>query len=322
MVTTRRQILRLTAAAGAALATTRLTAATAKWPTRPIEVIIPFAPGDTDNMLRAHCDRLIEVLGQPAVMNFKPGAAGGLGASLVAQARPDGYTLVGTSQSSLVVVPLANKDISYTTESFAPVAALTEGGLMLLVNAKSPWKTLADLVAHSKQAPGTVTYGSSGMRGITHILAEMLAHEAEVDWNHVPMAGSTPAIVQLLGGHVDMASAAIAPALAHIQSGALRPLAVFNGKRLKSLPEVPTVAELGYSIQSPVIYGLSAPAGTPRPVIDTLYQALRKITDEQATAIDRNLATFGAQVNLMGPDEYGAFLQQQKALFAKGIAAL
>ena len=221
---TRRHALQLLAT-GAALAGGRALAqssqasqasqAVTAYPSRPIEIIIPFAPGDTDNMLRAHSDRLVEMLKQPAVMNFKPGAAGGLGATLVSQAKADGYTLVGTSQSSIVVVPLANKDIQYTTESFAPVAALTEGGLMLLVNAKSPWKSLADVIARARQAPGTVTYGSSGMRGITHILAEMLAREAGVSWNHVPMAGSTPAIVQLLGGHTDMASSAIAPALAH-----------------------------------------------------------------------------------------------------------
>jgi len=319
---TRRHVLQLLAA-GAALSGSRAMAqAGATYPSRPVEIIIPFAPGDTDNMLRAHSDRLIEVLKHPAVMNFKPGAAGALGATLVTQARPDGYTLVGTSQSSIVVVPLANRDIQYTTESFAAVAALTEGGLMLLVNAKSPWKSLGDLVAHSKQAPGTVTYGSSGMRGITHLLAEMLAREAGVSWNHVPMAGSTPAIVQLLGGHTDMASSAIAPALAHIQSGALRPLVLFNSRRLKALPDTPTAVELGYRTESPVLYGLSAPKGTPRPVIDTLFDGLRRITDRHGAAIEKNLSTFGAQVNLLGPDEYSAFLQQQKAMFATGVANL
>ncbi len=319
---TRRHTLQMLAA-GAALASTRAMAqASTKWPSRQIEVIIPFSPGDTDNMLRAHTDRLIEPLGQPAVMNFKPGAAGALGATLVSQAKPDGYTLVGTSQSSVVVVPLANKDIQYTTESFAPVAALTEGGLMLLVNAKSPWKTFDDLVAHSRKAPGTVTYGSSGMRGITHILAAMLAREAGVSWNHIPMGGSTPAIVQLLGGHTDMASSAIAPALAHIQSGALRPLAVFNSRRLNVLPDTPTAVELGYKVESPILYGLLAPKGTPRPVVDKLYDGLRRITTQQEAALQKNLSTFGAQVNLLGPDEYSAFLQQQKALFAAGVSAL
>ena len=325
---TRRHALQLLAT-GAALAGGRALAqssqasqAVTAYPSRPIEIIIPFAPGDTDNMLRAHSDRLVEMLKQPAVMNFKPGAAGGLGATLVSQAKADGYTLVGTSQSSIVVVPLANKDIQYTTESFAPVAALTEGGLMLLVNAKSPWKSLADVIAHARQAPGTVTYGSSGMRGITHILAEMLAREAGVSWNHVPMAGSTPAIVQLLGGHTDMASSAIAPALAHIQSGALRPLVLFNSRRLKVLPDTPTAVELGFRTESPVLYGLSAPKGTPRPVRDTLFDGLRRVTDRHGPAIEKTLSTFGAQINLLGPDEYSAFLQQQKAMFASGITNL
>lgn len=319
---TRRQALQWLGAS-AALASSHLSAqGSTNWPTRPIEVIIPFAPGDTDNMVRAHVDRLHEVLRQPAIMTFKPGAAGALGATLIAKGKPDGYSLLGTSQSSVVVVPLANKDIHYTTEDFAPVASLTEGGLMLLVNAKSPWQSLEELVAHSKQAPGTVTYGSSGMRGITHILAEMLAREAGVDWNHVPMAGSTPAIVQLLGGHTDMASSAIAPALPHIVSGALRPLVVFNSKRLKSMPETPTAIELGYRTESPILYGLLAPKSTPRPVVDTLFDALKQITDQHAPAIEKNLETFGAQINLLGPDEYGRFLQQQKAMFAAGIAEL
>ncbi|MBC7437552.1 MAG: tripartite tricarboxylate transporter substrate binding protein, partial [Bdellovibrionales bacterium] len=249
-----------------------------KFPSKPIQLVIPFAPGDTDNMLRPITDKMGEFLNQPLVMNYKPGAGGGVGAGQVAASKPDGYTLVGSSPGSIVVVPLANKDINYTTDSFTPVAALSEGVMMLVVPSSSPWKSVKDIVDHSRANPGKLTFSSSGNMGITHLLAEIFAKDAGVKLNHIPYAGSAPAITALLGGHVEMASTAIAPAQAHIKAGTLRPLAVFGDKRVKSYPDVPTLKELGYKVGSPTLYGLSAPKGTPREVVDALYAAAKKAT--------------------------------------------
>ena len=151
-----------------------------EFPAKPVQVVIPFAPGDTDNMLRPFIDKMGEFLGQPVLMIYKAGAGGGIGASQVAASKPDGYTLVGTSQGSIVVVPTFNKEIKYSTDSFAPVASLSEGGFMLLVSANSPWKNLQDLVDYSKKNPGKIHYTTSGARGVTHLLAEIFADEAGV----------------------------------------------------------------------------------------------------------------------------------------------
>ena len=292
------------------------------FPVRPIQLVIPFAPGDTDNMLRPFVERMAEFLKQPMVLNYKPGAGGGIGAGFVATSKPDGYTLVGSSPGSIVVVPLANKEMRYTPESFTPVAALAEGGLMLVVASTAPWKNMKELVEHSKKNAGKVTFSSSGALGITHLLAEALGKEAGVSWSHIPFQGSAPAITAVLGGHVAMASTAIAPAQAHIKAGTLRPLAVFGDNRLKAYPEVPTLKELGYNVGSPTLYGISAPAGTPREVIDALQSAAKRTVEKYGDAIASNLAVSGAEVKLLGADEYAAYLQRQNQLFSEAIKSL
>lgn len=293
-----------------------------QFPSKPIQLVIPFAPGDTDQMLRPFVDKMGEFLGQPVVMNYKPGAGGGVGAASVAASPPDGYTIVGSSPGSLVVVPLANKEMKYTTESFQPVAALSEGGLMLVVPAASPYKTIKDLVEQAKKAPGKVTFTSSGALGITHLLAEIFAQDAGIKMSHIPYQGSAPAITALLGGHVEMASTAIAPAQAHIKAGTLRPLAVFSDKRLKAYPDVPTLREMGYKLGAPTLYGILAPKDTPKEVVDALHGAARKVVEKYGDPIAQTLATMGAEVKLLGPEEYGAYLKGQAQLFSAGIKTL
>ena len=187
-----------------------------KFPTKPIQVIIPFQPGDTDNLLRPFVERMGEFLGQSLSLVYKPGAAGAVGAGFVATSKPDGYVLVGTSHSSIAVVPLTNKQVSYSLDSFEPIASLVESGSLLVVLSSSPWMTFKDLIDASKKAPGKITYTSSGTFGTNHLIPEGLAKEAGVKWNHIPSQGSGPAITATLGGHVNMASTAVAPAPPHL----------------------------------------------------------------------------------------------------------
>ena len=293
-----------------------------KFPDHAIKLVIPFAPGDTDAMLRPFADKMGEFLGQPVVLDYKPGAGGGVGAGMVATSKPDGYTLVGTTPGSIVVVPLANKDIKYTPESFTPIASLAEGGLLLVVNASAPWKSIKEVVDHSKKQPGEVTFSSSGVMGITHLLAEIFAKEAGVSWRHIPFQGSGPAITALLGGHVAMAASAIAPVQAHVKAGTLRPLAVFGDTRLKSFPDVPTLKELGYKVGSPTLYGISAPKGTPPEVVEAIWNAAKKVMEKYGSEITASLAVLGAEPRLLGPAEYAAYLRNQNQLFSAGIKAL
>lgn len=294
----------------------------AAYPARPVQLIIPFSPGDTDQMLRPITEKMGQYLGQPIVMNYKPGAGGGIGAAYTASAAADGYTLVGSSPGALVVVPLANKEIKYTTDSFAPVAAISLGGMMIVVPGKSKYKTLADVVADARARPDGIAYGTSGAMGISHLLGETFASEAKIKLRHIPFQGSTPAVTALLGGHTDIAVSAVGPAQAHIQSGGLRPLAVFSSKRLAAYPDVPTLRELGYDVGSPTIYGLMAPKDTPPQVIDTLYQAARKVVAEQGDEVNKTLGTIGAEISVLGPREYGAYLQEQRALFSRAIGLI
>ncbi|MNQ39773.1 Tripartite tricarboxylate transporter family receptor [compost metagenome] len=292
------------------------------YPDRPVQLVIPFSPGDTDRMLRPITEKMGQYMGHPLVMNYKPGAGGGIGAAFTAAAAPDGYTLVGSSPGSLVVVPLANKEVTYTTDSFAPVAGISLGGMMIVAPSKSRYKTLADVVADAKARPDAIAYGTSGAMGISHLLGELFASEAKITLRHIPFKGSTPAVTALLGGHTDIAVSAVGPAQAHIDAGGLRPLAVFSDKRLVAYPDVPTVRELGYDVGSPTIYGLMAPKDTPPQVIDALYQAARKVVAEHGAEVEKTLATLGAEVSVMDPKEYGAYLQQQRALFSRGVGLI
>lgn len=292
------------------------------FPDKPIQLVIPFAPGDTDQMLRPIVDKMGEFLGQSIVMNYKPGAGGGVGAGAVAASKADGYTIVGSSPGSLVVVPLANKEMKYSTESFQPIAALTEGGLMLVVPAASPYKNVKDIVEAAKKAPGKITFTSSGAMGITHLLTEIFSQEAGITLSHIPYQGSAPAITALLGGHVELASTAIAPAQAHIKAGTLRPLAVFGDKRLKAYPDVPTLKEMGYQLGSPTLYGILAPKDTPKEVVNAIHNAARKVVEKYGPEVAQTLAVMGAEVNLLGPEEYAAYLKSQKQIFSEGIKTL
>jgi tripartite-type tricarboxylate transporter receptor subunit TctC len=319
----KKRLVILAAAVAGLMALAALPARAAdNFPNKPIQLVIPFAPGDTDSMLRPFVDKMAEFLGQPVVLNYKPGAGGGVGAGFVANSKPDGYTLVGTTPGSIVVVPLANKDVKYTPESFMPIASMSEGGMMLVVNSSSPWKSIKELVEYSKKNPEAITFSSSGAMGITHLLAEIFANEANVKWRHIPYQGSGPAITALLGGHVAMATTAIAPAAAHMMAGTLRPLALFGDKRLKAFPDVPTLKELGYSVGSPTLYGISAPKGTPREVVDAIFAAAKKVNDKYGDSIAGSLAVLGAETRLLGPDDYAAYLQSQKKLFGAGIKAI
>jgi tripartite-type tricarboxylate transporter receptor subunit TctC len=293
-----------------------------KFPNKPIQVIIPFQPGDTDNLLRPFVEKMGEFLGQPVSLVYKPGAAGAVGAGFVAASKPDGYVMVGTSQSSIVVVPLTNKDVGYTLESFAPVAALVASDSLLVVQSSSPWKTLKDLVEDSKKSPGKITYTSSGTFGVNHLIPEALCKEAGIKWTHIPSQGSGPAITAVLGGHVNMASTAIAPALPHIQAGTLRPLAVFGVNRLKAFPDVPTLKELGYNISSPGYYGISAPKGTPKEVVNAIYAAAKKAVEKYNDQIATRLASLGVEIKLLGPEEYAVYLKSQNDLFSGVLKTL
>ncbi len=293
-----------------------------KYPTRPIQVVIGFQPGDTDNALRPFIEKMPEYLGQPMSFVYKPGAAGSVGAGFVAAAKPDGYTMVGTSQSSIAVVPLTQKGLSYTWESFAPICFFVDVPYLLAVNSNSPWKTIKDFVAAAKKEPGKLSYSSSGTFGLPHICGEMFAKAAGIKLNYIPSQGTTPAVTAVLGGHVDAVSSPSTPSMPHLKSGALRALAVFGRERVKYLPDVPTFSEMGYPVIVDIIVGLLAPKGTPKEAIDTLNLAAKKaIENHKAFIVDR-LDKIGLTLHYAGPVEYAAALKHNHEMFSEVLKDL
>jgi len=299
-------------------------AAEKKFPTKPITVIIPFQPGDTDNNLRPFTDKMAQYLGQPLNFVYKPGASGSIGAGYVGKvAEPDGYTLVGSQQSSLVLVPLTQKGVPYTWKDFAPVCGLAGGYNVIAVQSKARWKNIQEFLAEAKQNPGKISYSSgSGALGITTLAAEAFFKEAGVKLNLIPAQGSGPAVVAILGGHTDAVSSQITPAFPHIQAGTLRPLVVSTDKRVQALPDVPTSVELGYKVSVPSLYGLLAPKGTPKEVVEAIALAAKKAAEEHKAAIEASLSKSGMGIHYTGPEGFAQFLKSQNDYWTETIKKL
>ncbi len=294
-----------------------------KFPTKPITVVIPFQPGDTDNNLRPFTDKMGQYLGQPLNFVYKPGASGAVGAGFVSSSDPDGHTLVGSQQSCLVLVPLTQKGLKYNLSNFAPICGLAGGYNVIAVQPQARWKTIQELLAEAKANPGKISYVSgSGALGITTLIAEAFFKEAGVKLNLIPAQGSGPAVTAILGGHTDAVSSQITPAFPHIQAGALRPLVVFTDKRIPTLPNVPTAVEVGYNVSVPSWYGLLAPKATPKEIVDAIAQAAKKASEEHKAAIENSLSKSGMQLSYTGPEGFSNFLKSQNDYWTKTIKAL
>ena len=298
-------------------------AAEKKFPTKPINVIIPFQPGDTDNNLRPFTDKMVQYLGQPLNFVYKPGASGAVGAGFVASADPDGYTLVGSQQSSLVLVPLTQKGLTYSLKNFVPICGLAGGYNIIAVQTGARWKNIQELLGEAKKNPGKISYVSgSGALGITTLIAEAFFKAAGVKLNLIPAQGSGPAVTAILGGHTDAVSSQITPAFPHIQAGTLRPLVVSTDKRVQALPDVPTAVELGYKVSVPSLYGLLAPKGTPKQVVEAIALAAQKAAEEQRAAIEASLSKAGMLISYTGPEGFAQFLKSQDEYWTKTIKEL
>ncbi|RYY92421.1 MAG: tripartite tricarboxylate transporter substrate binding protein [Comamonadaceae bacterium] len=249
------------------------------WPARPIRMIIPSTPGGgTDFIGRQLSTKLAEMNGWSVVPDNRPGAGTALGLAEAARAKPDGYELVIAQSDNVSLIPLLMK-VSYDPlKDLTPVALAAVTPLIILVNENSPYKTLPELIQAAKAQPGRLTYGTSGTGGGVHIAMELLQLTAGCKMQHVPYKGSSPALADLMGGHLNFAGSSISSAATLIQSGKVRALAVTSAKRNASLPDVPAVAEFGYKDFNAVsFYGVMAPAGLPAPVVARLNADINKI---------------------------------------------
>ena len=249
------------------------------WPTRPITIIVPFPPGGaTDVLARAVASRLGPVLGQPIIIDYKPGAGATLGAAIAAKAPADGYTLLMGAVHHTIAANVY-KNLSYDFQKdFAPITVVGVLPNVLVVNANSQIYSVKELIAQAKKEPNKLSYGSNGNGTAQHLIATQFQMLTDTELLHVPYKGSAPLTTDLLGGQIDMSFDATASTLPHIKSGKLRALAVITPKRSVFLPQVPTLAEAGVSgINITTWFGLLAPAGTPKPIINKLHNALIKV---------------------------------------------
>jgi tripartite-type tricarboxylate transporter receptor subunit TctC len=271
--------------AGTALLPLGLSAAAQEaYPSRPIQMIVPFPPGgvaDVTGRPTAHV--MGKVLRQSVVVQNKPGAGGSVGAALAARAAPDGYTIL-MALSSISVLPVADRlqgrTPAYELDQFVPVALISADPTVLLVRADGPYRTLEDFVGAAKARPGTINYSSSGVYGTLHVAMEIFAEAAGIKLFHVPYQGGGPALGALLGAQVDALASGPSAAIGQLKAGKVRALAVWGDKRLASLPDVPSMKELGYDAVFYIWSGLFAPAATPQPVMTALRDAAKRTVED------------------------------------------
>jgi tripartite-type tricarboxylate transporter receptor subunit TctC len=242
------------------------------YPSKPVHVIVPFAPGGpADVVARVLGQDLSEAMGQPFVVENKVGAAGNIGTEMIAKAAPDGYTLGIVPLGNVAVNPSLFPSLNYKASDLQPVAMLATVENVLAVNAAVPAKTLKELIALAKQKPGTLSFASPGAGSQAHLAGELMALNADVQLIHVPYKGIGPAINDLAGGQVTMMFGAASAVQPHVKSGKLRALGVASLKRSAAMPELPTIAEQGMpGFEAVSWYALMAPAGTPKAVVDRL----------------------------------------------------
>ncbi len=248
----------------------------AAWPDQPIKLVIGFPPGGGGDLYgRAIANELGKHIGQTIVVENKGGAGGNIAAEQVAQARPDGYTLLLAMSGNLGSAPAVRKDLRYKVpDDFVLISQLVETPFGLMVSATSKIRTIQDYVAAAKS--GKLSYASTGTGGASQIVMEMVKQQAGLEILHVPYRGSGPVMTDLMGGLVDSFFAPYTPLMGQIQGGKLRLLAVSTDKRLPGLPEVPTLKEAGIDVVMTQWYGLAAPRGTPQPVIDQIQRAVQE----------------------------------------------
>ncbi|WP_137895602.1 tripartite tricarboxylate transporter substrate binding protein [Ramlibacter sp. 2FC] len=291
------------------------------WPSKPVTLVVTYPPGGgADTMARLIAPRLGEALGQPIVIENRPGAGGQIGAATVAKATPDGHTLM-LDASSFAVNPSLYPRLPYDSEkAFRPIGVIALFPNVLLVNAQVPAKNVAELTAAARARKDSVSFASSGNGSAQHLAGALFESAAKVDMVHVPYKGGGPALNDVIGGQVPVFFGNLASTLPHIQAGKLRALAVTAGKRSPILPEVPTLAEAG--VPGAEVYewnALFAPAGTPEAVIGQLSAALQKALD--APEVKARIAQLGGEIQKGGPDAARSFIHQQMALWARVVKA-
>ena len=292
------------------------------YPNRNITLVVPFPPGGSTSIVgRVVADKMSQLLGQSIVVDNRGGAGGTVGTRAVAKSEPDGYTLLAGYTGTLAISPSLYRDAGYDPrKDFEPIGSIGCAPSSLVVHPSFPVRSVAELVAYAKANPGKVNFGSAGVGTVGHITGEYFAHATGIQIVHIPYKGTGPALSDLLGGHIPMSFSPVATTAGNVKAGLLRGLAVTSVHRNTLLPDVPTMIEAGVpNFDASLCYGLVAPAGTPRPVIDRLNNALQSAlaSDE----VKKQLALDGTEVIPSTPEQYGVFIDKDEKKWSELVKA-
>jgi tripartite-type tricarboxylate transporter receptor subunit TctC len=313
----RKVLLPLAAAAALVHAT-----ATAAWPERPIRIVVPYAPGGfTDVVARLVGTKLAEKLAQPVVVENKPGASTMLGAEAVAHAPPDGYTLLMATTSTISTNPLMFRKMTYKAADFAPVALTGLTPFVLVAHPSVPAKDATELVSYARANPGKLNFAMLGPGSSSHLVDEMLRSAARIDIRDVPYKGSGPASTDLLAGHVQLNFDAVSTAIPRIRSGQLRGLGITSDTRSPLLPDVPTFKESGLpQVVAYSWYGLMAPAGTPRAVVERLNRTVNEVL--KMPEVMAQLQANGASAPALDTKQFGELIEEHTRTWERIVKPL
>jgi tripartite-type tricarboxylate transporter receptor subunit TctC len=292
----------------------------APYPSRPVTVVVPFPPGGgTDVGARLVAQKLSLKWGQPVIIENRGGAAGRVGAELVAKAKPDGYTLLVGNVGTQSVNPALYKKMPYDPDkAFAPIGMIAELPLVMLVTPSLPWKNIKDVVEAAKKEPGKITFASSGAGGAPHLAGEIFQQASGTKMLHVAYKGGGPAALDLMAGHVNIYFGTVLESVGHVKSGKLKGLGVTSASRSPALQELPTIAESGYAgFDTGSWIGMLAPAGTPASIINKISADLREVLALPDT--QKTLITQGATPWPMTPEQFAQRIKSDQARYGRII---
>jgi len=286
----------------------------AEFPTKEVQIIIPYsAGGATDLIFRALAATTGKYLGKAVVVVNRPGGGGAVGVTEVAQAKPDGYTLL-SAITPLTILP-HRVTTAFTYKSFDPVINVVKDPGMFLVKSDSPWKSLKEFLDYAKKNPGMITVGNSGAGGGVHLIALAFETTAGVKFNHIPFAGGGPSVTALLGGHINAVSVSPPEGIEHVKAEKLRIIALFAEKRFELFPDVPTVKEQGIDFVMGQWRGLAAPKGTPPDAIKKLHDAFKKGMDDPVFI--KNAKDMVVNLSYLGPEDFGKLMAHDDEFYSK-----
>ena len=288
-----------------------------KYPSKPVTVIVPQAAGGAnDAIARVVAQKLTELLGQSFIVENRTGAGGNVGTVAAARARPDGYTIMLTADSSMVINPSLYKSTGFDPiKDFEPVGTVATAGYVLVANPAFPAKNTGELVALAKQQPGKINIGSAGNGTLNHLIGEMLGKATGIDLVHVPYKGSAAAVTDLVAGQVQVSVQSLPSSIAFIRSGKIKVLGVVNPTRLPALPDSPTIGETIKGFGTTPWYGVFAPAGTPRSVINQLNAAIAKALESKDA--QERLAGVGCEPYKSSPEQFAQLVRDDLPRWAK-----